>query len=583
MHDIIIRNAVVVDGTGTEARKADIAIKADVISAVGTVEGTAAREIDAEGMIVTPGFIDIHAHYDGQATWDGELAPSSWHGVTTVVMGNCGVGFAPVRPDRHDWLVNLMEGVEDIPGTALHEGLSWNWESFPEYMDALDRVPRSIDVAAQVPHGALRAYVMDDRGATNEHATSEDIAQMKKIVLDSLNAGAVGFSTSRTMLHLSADGVPVPGTFANEDELLGIGEALGEAGHGVFEISSDLTPADTELDWMARLSKTNKAPVVYSLAQFHSDPEIWRDMVAATERANEGGARVYAGVGNRCTGVLLSWDGNLNPFSSCPSFKALGAISREELHAKLRDPAFKAKLISEAPEFEEQFDENDNLISRREIFEGVTFNYKNMFSLEGEAGIEYEPSAEMSIAAIAEKEGKNPREVIYDYLSSDGGHATLFYPIANYAYGNYDHVLDMFDSSAVVSSLSDGGAHVGLICDASQPTFMLTHWVRDRKRGKRMSLERAVQLQTSVTADVYGFKDRGSIEVGKRADLNIIDLEKLYIGRPEIHYDLPTNAKRFLQKPEGYVATFVAGQIIRENGEDTGARPGRLIRASAVH
>lgn len=583
MHDLIVRNATVVDGTGADRRHADIAIKDGLISAVGQVDGTAEREIDAEGLIVTPGFVDIHTHYDGQATWDGEMAPSSWHGVTTAVLGNCGVGFAPVRPDRHDWLIGLMEGVEDIPGTALHEGLTWGWETFPEYMDALDKVPRTIDIAAQIPHGAVRAYVMGERGTASKYATPEDIAQMKQIVLDSLKAGAVGFSTSRTMLHLSVDGVPVPGTFANEDEVLGIGEALGEAGHGVFELASDLTPAESEIDWMVRLSKKNNAPVVYSLAQFHSDPESWRAMVAANERANKEGAQVYAGIGARGVGVLLNWDANLHPFVFCPSFQQLIPLSQQERHAALRDPELRKKLIVEKPVFSEQFAGDENLISRREIMEGVTFNYENMFCMEGEHGVDYEPSPDQSVAAIAEREGRSPRHVAYDLMLAKDGHGTLYYPIVNYAYKNYDHVLEMFESSAVVASLSDGGAHVGLICDGSQPTFMLTHWVRDRKRGERISLERAVQLQTSATASIYGFNDRGTIEVGKRADLNIIDFDKLAVGQPKIHFDLPTNAKRFLQKPEGYVATIVAGQIVRENGRDTGARPGRLIRGGTRH
>lgn len=581
MHDIIIRNGAIVDGTGRASFKGDIAIRDGLISAIGSVEGEARREIDATGLLVTPGFVDIHTHYDGQATWDGELAPSSWHGVTTVVMGNCGVGFAPVKANQHELLINIMEGVEDIPGAALYEGLTWGWETFPEYMDVLDRVPHAIDIAAQVPHGAVRAYVMGERGAANEAATAEDIVRMKQVVLDGLKAGAVGFSTSRMMLHLSKDGVPVPGTFANEDELLGIAHAIGEAGHGVFEVSSDMTPAEPELEWMAQISKENNAPVVYSFGQYHKDPEIWRKMLSVTERANESGARVFAAASSRGVGVLFSWEANLHPFSFCPSFHPLVAMSREERNATLADPAFRARLLSEEPVFMEQFAGDDNLLSRREIMEGACFNYANMYSMEGPDGIDYEPSREMSIAAIAEREGRSPREVIYDMLTAREGRQTIYYPIGNYAYAHYDHVLEMFDSSSVVASLSDGGAHVGVMCDGSQPTFMLTHWVRDRKRGGRLSLERAVELQTGITASIYGLDDRGVIAVGKRADLNLIDFDNLSIGYPEMHYDLPTGAKRYLQKPEGYVATIVAGQVIRQDGKDTGARPGRLIRAGS--
>lgn len=581
MHDIIIRNGAIVDGTGRASFKGDIAIRDGLISAIGSVEGEARREIDATGLLVTPGFVDIHTHYDGQATWDGELAPSSWHGVTTVVMGNCGVGFAPVKANQHELLINIMEGVEDIPGAALYEGLTWGWETFPEYMDVLDRVPHAIDIAAQVPHGAVRAYVMGERGAANEAATADDIVRMKQVVLDGLKAGAVGFSTSRMMLHLSKDGVPVPGTFANEDELLGIAHAIGEAGHGVFEVSSDMTPAEPELEWMAQISKENNAPVVYSFGQYHKDPEIWRKMLSVTERANEAGARVFAAASSRGVGVLFSWEANLHPFSFCPSFHPLVAMSREERNATLADPAFRERLLSEEPVFMEQFAGDDNLLSRREIMEGACFNYANMYSMEGPDGIDYEPSREMSIAAIAEREGRSPREVIYDMLTAREGRQTIYYPIGNYAYAHYDHVLEMFDSSSVVASLSDGGAHVGVMCDGSQPTFMLTHWVRDRKRGGRLSLERAVELQTGITASIYGFDDRGVIAVGKRADLNLIDFDNLSIGYPEMHYDLPTGAKRYLQKPEGYVATIVAGQIIRQDGKDTGARPGRLIRAGS--
>ncbi|MEQ8267961.1 MAG: amidohydrolase family protein [Parvibaculum sp.] len=566
MHDLIIRGGTLVDGTGAPARIADVAIDNGIVTEVGTVAGAAKREIDATGLVVTPGWVDIHTHYDGQVTWDPLISPSCWHGVTTVVMGNCGVGFAPARPDKHDWLISLMEGVEDIPGAALAEGIKWNWETFPEYMNSLDGQPRVLDVATQVPHGSVRAYVMGERGARNEAATDEDIAAMAEIVQEGIAAGALGFSTSRTMLHLSKDGEPVPGTFANKAELMGIGRALGAAGHGVFEMASDMTPAEEEFNWMKELSAETGLPVTYALLQSPVEPEKWRDMLRLTDEARKQGANVTAQIACRPTGMVLGWQSTVHPFIAHPAYYEIAALPFAERLEKLKDPEVRARIVGDTPR---EIGTLGNILTK---------GFDRMFRLENGATLEYEPRAEDSVAALAARTGKNPAEIVYDMLMEKDGRGYVYLPLLNYTLFNFDHIREMMRHPATVLSLSDGGAHCGVICDASFPTYMLTHWVRDRSRGERLPLEEVVRMQTHDTARLYGLNDRGVVAPGMKADLNVIDLEKLRILAPEMVFDLPADGRRMIQRAEGYRATIVNGAVTFENGEATGEMPGRLIR-----
>jgi len=568
MHDLVIRGGRVVDGTGAPARVADVAIDGGVIAAVGVVEAKGRREIDATGLLVTPGFVDIHTHYDGQVTWDPLLSPSCWHGVTTAIMGNCGVGFAPARPDRHDWLISLMEGVEDIPGSALAEGIKWNWETFPQYMDSLEGQKRVLDVATQVPHGSVRAYVMGERGARNEAANDDDIAAMAAIVREGVAAGALGFSTSRTMLHLSKDGEPVPGTFANKAELMGIGRALGEAGHGVFEMASDMTPAVEEFNWMKELSAETGLPVTYALLQSPVEADKWRDMLALTDSARAEGADVTAQIACRPTGLVLGWQSTVHPFVSRAAYRAIADLPFAERLARLKDPAVRHAIVSE------QADMSGYGVLGMILMHG----YDRMFRLERETGLDYEPAAGDSVAALAAATGKPPAEIVYDMLMEQDGRGYIYLPLLNYANFNFDHIHEMMNHPATVLSLSDGGAHCGVICDASFPTYMLTHWARDRARGPRLPLEQVVHMQTQRTARLYGLEDRGVLAPGMKADLNIIDHDRLRILPPEMVFDLPAQGRRMIQRAEGYRATIVSGAVTFEYGVETGEMPGRLIR-----
>lgn len=566
MHDLVIRGGLVVDGTGAKGRVADVVIDNGLVTEVGTVAAKGKREIDATGLVVTPGWVDIHTHYDGQVTWDPLISPSCWHGVTTVVMGNCGVGFAPAKPDKHDWLIELMEGVEDIPGAALAEGIQWNWETFPEYMDSLDRQQRVLDVATQVPHGSVRAYVMGERGARNEAATDEDIAAMAKIVEEGIAAGALGFSTSRTMLHLSKDGEPVPGTFANKAELMGIGRALGAAGHGVFEMASDMTPAEEEFNWMKELSAETGLPVTYALLQSPVDADKWRHMLALTDEARKQGANVTAQIACRPTGMVLGWQSTVHPFITYPAYREIAGLPFAERLEKLKDPAVKARILAGKPR------------EMGTLGAILTQGYDRMFRLEQGETLDYEPAAEDSVAAQAKREGRNPAEIVYDMLMEKDGRGYIYLPLLNYARFNFDHIHEMMQHPATVLSLSDGGAHCGVICDASFPTYMLTHWVRDRARGPRLPLEQVVRMQTHDTARLYGLNDRGVIAPGMKADINVIDLDKLRILPPEMVFDLPAEGRRMIQRAEGYRATIVSGAVTFEDGNSTGEMPGRLVR-----
>ncbi|MFZ4604760.1 MAG: N-acyl-D-amino-acid deacylase family protein [Caulobacter sp.] len=567
MHDLVIRNGRVIDGAETPAFVADIAIDGGRITAVGVVPGKGRREIDASGRIVTPGWVDIHTHYDGQVTWDPYLSPSSWHGVTTAVMGNCGVGFAPVKRDRHEWLIELMEGVEDIPGSALAEGINWTWESFPEYLDSLDAQARVLDVATQVPHSAVRAYVMGDRGARNEDATPDDIAQMSAIVAEGMAAGALGFSTSRTVVHTTKDGTVMPGTTAAADELLAIGKAMAAVAPGVFEMSSDMNPADREFEWMRAMSIDTGVTVTYSLLQSPLQPGNWIKLLELTRQARAQGASIAAQIACRPTGLVLGWQSTIHPFVGRQTYRDIAALPFEERLEKLKDPAVRAAILA---------DPSKKMGPLGAI---MTQGFDRMFRLQQPDGsLDYEPRAEDSIKALAEASGQAPDAVVYDMLMENDGRGYIYLPLLNYTEFSFDHIEAMMHDPNTVLSLSDGGAHCGVICDASFPTYMLTHWVRDRKRGPTLPLEKVVSMQTRDTARLYGLNDRGVLAVGMKADLNVIDFERLAIQAPEMVFDLPADGRRMIQRAEGYVATIVSGVVTWENGEATGAMPGKLIR-----
>ena len=568
MHDLVIKNGTIVDGTGVAAFVADLAIDNGRISAIGRVDGDAKETIDATGMIVTPGFVDVHTHYDGQVTWDPELSPSSWHGVTTVVMGNCGVGFAPARPDKHDWLIGLMEGVEDIPGTALSEGISWGWESFPEYLDVVGSQSRAIDVAAQISHGAVRAYVMGDRGARNEPATTGDIAAMAQIVQEAIEAGAVGFSTSRTIVHRAVDGEPVPGTFAADDELNGLGQAIKAAGRGIFEVApagisgEDIIAPEKELAWMRRVAEETNSPVSYLLIQNDQAPDLWRKLLDLTGEAVDAGVPIRPQVGARPTGVLMGLQ-NFHPFRARAAYLPLAELPIDAKVQRMREPGVRRAIL----------DGRD--LAQLPSFLGM--GRDRIFPLGNPP--DYEPGPDQSIDAMARRAGVDADEMLYDQLLEADGRELLYRPLLGYSNGNFDPIYDMLMHPATALGLSDGGAHCGVICDASMPTTMLTHWARDRSRGQRLTMEAAVRKMTSDTAALFGFSDRGVLKVGMKADVNVIDHANLTLHRPEMVFDLPAGARRLVQKASGYVATIVSGQIIRRNDRPTGAMPGKLVRS----
>jgi N-acyl-D-amino-acid deacylase len=566
MHDLVIRGGSVIDGSGSAPRRADVAIDGERISAVGSDIGPGRREIDARGLLVTPGWVDIHTHYDGQVTWDPHLTPSGWNGVTTVVMGNCGVGFAPVRPGQQQFLIQLMEGVEDIPGTALAEGIRWEWESFPEYLDALERMPRALDVAAQIPHGAVRAYVMGERGAKNEKATPEEIEAMAALVREGLRAGALGFSTSRTILHRAKDGELVPGTNAEDEEVLGIGRTLGEVGHGVFEVASDLAPEGDELRWMRKLAKETGRPVTFACLQSPVDPEQWRRLLRTCEEDAADGGHLTPQVAQRPAGLLLGFESTAHPFIFHAPWREIAALPPKQRLAKLADPAVRAAFLADRPDLSK--------LPGPALM--VMAGFHMMFPLGDPP--EYEPGPEQSVAAIAAREGRTPQEVAYDCMLEREGRGLLYLPLLGYAGGSLEAIREMMLHPQAVFGLSDGGAHCGLICDASMPTFLLTHWARDRKRGERIPVERVVASQTRRTASFYGLLDRGLLAPGMKADVNVIDFERLHIHAPEMVYDLPADGRRLIQKIDGYRYTIQTGAVTYEDGEPTGALPGRLVR-----
>ena len=567
-YDLIIRGGTLVDGTGRPRFTGDLAVKNGLIAAVGKVSGSAAQEIDASGKVVAPGWVDIHTHYDGQATWDQEMAPSSWHGVTTLVMGNCGVGFAPAAPDRHDWLIGLMEGVEDIPGTALAEGLKWDWETFPQYLDALERLPRSVDVATHVPHGAVRAYVLGDREKPGAVPTDADIEAMSAIVEEGLRAGALGFSTSRTVIHKSVDGEVVPGTTATAEELIRIGRAMGRVGHGVFEMASDMKREWDEFGWMGALSRETGLPVTFAALQSMAKELPLSEQIAEMERQNATGANIVAQIALRGNGIVMNWRGTVHPFMFRPSWAEIAALPWDEQLAKLRDPAFKTHMLGEA----NAYPESDIVHLYHVIGEGWAGQF------EMDASFDYEPQADASVRARAAAAGVSPEAYAYDLMLADDGTGFIYLPILNYMDGNLDFLEALQTRDDCVNSLSDGGAHCGTICDAASPTFMLQHWVRDRARGRRLSLEQAIKRQCHDTARLYGLDDRGVLAPGMLADINLIDMDALQLGKPWLAFDLPAGGKRLLQKADGYVCTIKSGVVTFRDGTWTGAVPGGLIR-----
>ncbi|HMX06721.1 MAG TPA: amidohydrolase family protein [Microthrixaceae bacterium] len=567
MADLTIRNGLLVDGTGAPARPADVVVDGDRI--VGVTEpgqGSAGhREIDADGRLVTPGFVDIHTHYDGQATWDPEMTPSGWHGVTTVVMGNCGVGFAPADPARRDWLIQLMEGVEDIPGTALAEGMSWNWESFPEYLDELDSMPRVMDVAAQIPHGAVRGYVMGERGAANEPASAEDIALMSKLVEEGLRAGAVGFTTTRTVLHRAKDGELAAGTTAEVEELLGLGDALGAAGTGVFGVASDMIDPTPEFDWMIEISRRTGRPVTFGCLQNDVRPEQWRELLDRAADANAAGARIVPQVAGRPACLLFGFESSVHPFITHRAYREIAHLPLVERVAQLRTPERREAILSEE-------------VTRSGFGAYLLSSFQKLFPLGDPP--DYEPAPERSVAAIAAREGRRPEEVTYDLMLGRDGTELLYFPMLGYSHGDFEAMREMLDRDDTVLGLGDGGAHCGILCDASLPTYMLTHWSRDRDRGARFTLEQVVAMQTSRTAALYGFDDRGVVAPGLRADLNVIDLDGLRLSPPEMVHDLPAGGRRLIQRATGFAATICAGEPVRLDDQSTGSRPGRLVRSA---
>jgi N-acyl-D-amino-acid deacylase len=570
MHDIVIRGGTILDGTGAAAFAGDVAIDGDRLSQVGGKAGPGKRDIDANGLLVTPGWVDVHTHYDGQATWDPVLAPSSWHGVTTILFGNCGVGFAPVRREHREGLIDLMEAIEDIPGTALAEGLKWDWESFPDYLDALDRMPRTIDIGAQIPHHPLRVYVMGDRGINREAATQDDIAEMRRLTEMALRAGGFGFTTSRTYSHKTNAGELVPGHFAEEGELYGIGQAMASVGAGAFGMNSDFLDEESEFAWMTRLSKETGRPVWFLLTDRTKDPARWKRLMKHVHAARAQGAQITAQVAGRPVGIIMGVAGSFHPFSIRPSYLPLDALLPQERLRCLREPEMRRQLLSEEPS-------ERQLARLSQARQDMVGRWDRMYVMAGPTP-DYEPTPDKSIAAIAARGNSSPQEVAYDYLI-EGLDRFLFFPIVNYSDGDHQTVREMLTDPGTLLGLSDGGAHCGAIVDASVPSFMLTHWGRDRRRGPGLPLPQLVKMQTSETADFFGFTDRGRLATGLRADVNLIDFDRLRLHQPEVVSDLPADGRRLVQRVDGYRATLVAGTPAFENGEDTGARPGRLVRA----
>ena len=566
MHDLVIRQGSIVDGTGAPAAVGDVAVSDGKVVAVGSDVGSGSREIHADGRLVLPGWVDIHTHYDGQATWDPELTPSSWHGVTTAVFGNCGVGFAPLRPGSEDYLINLMEGVEDIPGTVLAEGIDFTWSSFEEYLDELDRTSRIMDIGTQIPHGALRFFVMGERGADHREVPTEDETErMAAAVASALEAGALGFSTSRTTKHKAADGTLTPSLTATEPELAGIAKAMGRVGKGMIQCNSDF--GDGEVDVLAEMARLSGRPVSVLLLQVDHDPDRWRRTLAGIHRANEEGLTMTGQVGCRPIGIMMGLDTSVQPFGNSPAYRSIGDLPLAERAARIRnDQALRSAILGDRPD------------------DGFTKWIRYALARTFELGTppNYEPDPADSIAAQAERAGGSPWELALDLLTAGDGETLLLYPFENYAEGNLDVIREMLVDEHTICGLGDGGAHVATICDASYPTYLLSHWARDRSRGERIPLEQLVRKQTMDTAAAYGLGDRGVLAPGYKADINIVDFDNLSVGRPTVAYDLPAGGRRLVQHSQGYDHTFVSGVEVSAGGLPTGLRPGRLLRGGTT-
>jgi N-acyl-D-aspartate/D-glutamate deacylase len=564
MTDIVIRNGTIIDGTGAAPFEADIAIEHGRIAAIGKITARGTEEIDARGQIVTPGFIDPHSHYDAQATWSSQITPSSWHGVTTTLIGNCGVGFAPCRPDQRDMLVKLMEGVEDIPEPVLTEGLKWNWQSFPEYLDALDNRPYDLDIATQVPHAAVRVFVMGQRGVAREPASEADAAAMARIAAEGIKAGALGFSTSRTINHKTKAGAHIPTLDADEAELTAIAQALRGIDAGWLQVISDFDDPEPEFAMLRRLTAAARRTMAITILQRDNKPEEWRRITGWIAEANAAGIPMLGQVLTRATGILLGLEISQNPFIGRPSFASIADLPFDQKSAALRDPSLRARLLSERCD--------DPVLERR------VSRWDRIFPLTGSP--DYEPAPENSIAARASREGRDPADLAYDLLLEDNGKALFYRPLSNYSYGNLDSVHDMLAHEATIVGLGDGGAHVGILCDSSAISTMLTHWTRDRSRGATFALPWAVKRITRDSAHAIGLRDRGVLASGYKADLNVIDYDHLRLRKPEVVYDLPAGGRRLIQRADGYTATILSGAVVHRDGAATGALPGRLVRGA---
>lgn len=568
-HDLVIRNAHLVDGSGQPGRDADVAVDGDTITAVepsGTI-AAGTRTVDAHGLLLTPGFVDVHTHYDAQVTWDPYVTPSGWHGVTTALMGNCGVGFAPASPDRHEWLIQLMEGVEDIPGSALTEGIKWGWESYPEYLDVLEQLPRVMDIGSSIAHGPLRAYVMGERGAANAEPTDAEIVEMARLVEEALRAGAFGFTTSRTPIHKAKDGELVPGTTADEHELLGIAAAIARVGRGVFGFAPDhaLVPVQ-EWPWMRKVAALTGQPICVNLNQSDKAPEVWREVLRLLDEAHADGLPIIAQVAGRSIGILYCLQGSVHPLLFHPAYQEIADLPMAERLVALAEPERRRRIIDEIPD--------DGGFFQSAVLNGLG----RIWLVDGE-NIDYEPDAVDSVAAVAARAGVPAMQLVLDQLTAHDGNGMMYAPFFNYSYGDLSFSEAVTRHPHTRMGLSDGGAHCGAICDGGMPTFMLTHWTRDRTRGEKLPLEYVVHRQTSQTAALYGIADRGVVAPGMRADLNLIDYSRLGFEVPRMAYDLPAGGRRIVQKARGYVGTWVAGVQTVDHDEFTGATPGKLLRA----
>ncbi|MCW1994665.1 N-acyl-D-aspartate/D-glutamate deacylase [Bradyrhizobium diazoefficiens] len=563
--DLVIRGGTVADGNGGELFEADVAITGGRISEVGKISGKGKEEIDARGKLVTPGFVDVHTHYDGQVTWSQDITPSSQNGVTTAIMGNCGVGFAPCKPADHTRLIQLMEGVEDIPEPVLSAGIPWAWESFPDYMGWLSKRDFDIDVGAQLPHAALRVYVMGERGARRDPSTAEDNAAMAKLAGEAVRSGALGFSTSRTLNHRTSTGDFTPTLKAGEDELTAIAGAMHREGRSVLQFVLDLSTIDEDLPMMLRVADTTKCPISFSITQNDKAPQRWRQTLDEINAAAQRGLSITAQIAARPVGLLLGLELSRNPFQTHPSYRAIAHLPLKERLARLHQPEVRQAILSETATATD-----DPLFFRP--------NYDKMFLLGDPP--DYEQPPENALGPQARKQGRKPEELAYDAMLSDEGRGMLYVPFLNYADGNLDATREMLIDPQSVPGLSDGGAHCGIICDASFPTYLLTHWTRDRTRGEKLSIPFVVAAQSRKTALSVGLTDRGLIAPGYKADINVIDYDRLHLHPPKVHYDLPVGGRRLLQDVDGYEATIVSGVVTRRHGAATGRRPGKLIRGA---